>query len=279
MAKNNKSWISETTVVKNWIELNEALHSSQIVYKNPNSGNHYRSPFCFRGMANENWKLMTSLQRLGSEPKNVERPMLRSFRKFAKRGTFKKASDWEVAAIAQHNGLPTRILDWTASPLIAAHFATWDISQKDEDGVIWCLNVEQYKSEILPENLKIELNREKAWVFDLPSLENVFPSFSEFENLFDSDLLILFEPPSIDDRIQNQYGLFSAMNTSYGEIDNHLFECNKRANGLVKRVVIKAEGKQEIRDMLDENNINERMLFPGLPGLCEWLKRRFGPVD
>jgi hypothetical protein len=45
---------------------------------------------------------------------------------------------------------------------------------------------------------------------------------------------------------------------------------------LVVRIIIDAEAKSEIRDMLDQNNISERTLFPGLPGLCDWLKRYYG---
>ena len=267
-------------VVESWDQLLGALHSPDIIPLQRRQGGHRRSPFMFRGMASADWQLKTSLERLGTEPDFVEQPLLRAFQKYAPAGTFSHRSDWERLSVAQHNGLPTRVLDWTVSPLVAAHFATAERELSDLDGVIWCVNADRVRDAVLPEEMGRELHEAQAFIYNVPVLDRSHPSLGTFDQSSEryGDVMIFFEPPSLDARIQNQFGVLSVMNGPAKSHDLYLREKSSDLPDLVRRVIIHRRAKPEIRDMLDQNNITERMLFPGLPGLCDWLRRYYGPV-
>lgn len=274
----SSGWADE--YVKSWDDLTKVLHSATLLPLKKEQGGHRRSSFVFRGMSNACWPLKTSLERLGSPPEKVEEAALRAFERYAPRGTFSLHSEWERLAVAQHNGLPTRVLDWTVSPLVAAHFATWEREFRNEDGVIWCVDADVVRDQLLPENLRDHLLEKKAFVYSVPFLEQHYPSLETFDRTEGKacDVMIFFEPPSIDARIQNQFGILSAMNGASKSHDAFLQECSQTRPALARRIVIDRTAKSEIRDMLDQNNISERMLFPGLPGLCAWLRRYYGPA-
>ena len=277
MDETKRGWNDQK--VGSWRELIEKLHDGSMVPANVHSGGHHRSNFVFRGMSCASWPLQTSLERLSPNPADVEEPLLRAFRKYSPPGTFRRDSDWETLAVAQHNGLKTRVLDWSASPLIAAHFATEEVKHRDQDGVIWCVDVPGAHFSLLPPHLRKILADDRAVVFDIRHLDHHLGPRTRFDGMSGEhqDLLIFFEPPSIDARIANQFGILSAMNGPTKKHGEFLWSKVQAHPDLVRRIVIKASAKPEIRDMLDQNNITERMLFPGLPGLCTWLSRYYGP--
>ncbi len=235
----------------------------------------FRSRFVFRGLSKANYKLETTLIRLGGKYEEMEHHLLRNFIKYAHRNVVEHDSIWHWLTVAQHHGLPTRLMDWTYSPFIAMHFATANLGHYDVDGVVWAVNnIEAHK--LLPDKLREELEKEGANAFTVDMIMNAAGSFKEFSNLLpDKDFVLFFEPPSIDERFINQFAFFSISSNPQLVLDKWL----KNYPEIWKKIIIPKELKCEIRDKLDQSNINERMLFPGLDGCSAWLKRMYSPRD
>ena len=197
--------------------------------------------------------------------------LLRNFRKYAHTEGGHADSIWDWLALAQHRGLPTRLLDWTYSPLVALHFATETPDDFDTDGAVWCVNfVEANKR--LPPRLKRIMTNEGSETLTVEML-SAFGSLRAFDALARKPFLVFMEPPAIDRRILNQFALFSLMSSPTAGMEAWLLAHPE----LCRRIVIPAALKWEIRDKLDQANINERILFPDLDGLSRWLARYYMP--
>ena len=272
-----KSVIEKRDVrVKDWADLIDLLHVDSF----DRNINRYRSPYVFRGLDNSDYDLKTSLIRLGHDSQRtelLEPVILRSFRKYAHRDASPGNSVWHWLSLAQHHGLPTRLLDWSASPYVAAHFATEDpdkFSREPEkpDAVIWCVNTDTIKNE-MPSELQQILSDYYAKVFYVEILEERFKELADFDTLADEPFPIFFEPPSLDERITNQFALFSMLSSPTAQMEKWI------ANHphCVKRIIIPHGLKWEIRDKLDQMNLTERVIYPGLDGLSKWLQRYYSP--
>ena len=252
--------------VGSWDELSDRLFEGSW---NETIGR-FRSSFAYRGMGDAGHDLLTSLARLGENPGELEGHILRNFRKYASREDVPGDSIWNWLAVAQHHGLPTRLLDWTYSPFVALHFVTESVEEFDRDGVVWMVDYAR-TNQLLPARLKGVLADEGSAVFTAEMLEGVTPSLRQFTQLSVDEYVLFFEPPSLDERIVNQSALFSLMANPRSRLDTWLH----RHPDVYRRLIVPTELKWEIRDKLDQANINERVLFPGLDGLSAYLKRYY----
>lgn len=140
----------------------------------------------YRGQENTNWELKPGINResftrnlLNADEKTIleaEKHIFKLFKARAMRYMGNHASgEIEKLAIAQHYGLPTRLLDWTTSPLVALFFAV----ESENDGVDGCVYVSKRLTEA-PSTLKP----------------------------FEVDQNYLVIPPHVDERIPAQHGVF-----------------------------------------------------------------------
>lgn len=258
----------------------------------------YRTKHAFRGISNSECDLTTTLQRLAesvkpsldctltkkSDPK-VEYFILRNFRKYAPKQAVEQDAFWHWLVLAQHHGLPTRLLDWSNSPLVALHFVTDKLTDYNKDGVVWKVDFAK-ANKIFQKELRKMGHRGRlsdaiklgASVFTISELSEMFPvrDVCDLECFFKKwpAFVLFFEPPTIDERIANQYALFSVMPRA--DL-NHKMWLDKHTD-IWQKVIIPKCLKPIVRDRLDQANITERVLFPGLDGLCQWLKRYYGPL-
>ena len=257
----------ETLRPATWSELLEALYARSW---NERLGR-FRSPYAFHGRSRADEDPSSGLLRLAAGRPDVARlelHLLRNFRKYAY-GESETDSVWHWLALAQHRGLPTRLLDWTYSPFVALHFATANLSLMDEDGSVWMMNFVE-ANRFLPRRLKRILGSEGSDTATVDML-GPFDSLRAFDRLARDLFLVFLEPPSLDPRIVNQFALFSLMSSPAATFDDWLATHRK----LARRVIVSASLKWEIRDKLDQANVNERVLFPGLDGLSRWLTRYY----
>ncbi len=260
---------TKTLEAKNWKHLMELLFHDAYMP----TLNRFRSNYAYRGLEDANFTLSTTLMRAGQV--HLEKHMLRNFIKYS---TIEgdNNSIWKWLTLGQHHGLPTRLLDWTYSPLVALHFATATFEHFDSDSLIWAINYKQTLDQLPTGKLKQTYIKEGSHIFTIDMLnQSGLQGLEGLEQLSKEPFCMFFEPPSINGRIVNQYALFSVMSNPSQTIDSWIEK--KQIDRF--RILIPKSLKWEIRDKLDQSNINERVLFPGLDGLASWLKRQYKDIS
>lgn len=142
-------------------------------------------------------------------------------------------SEWELLAIAQHTGLPTRLLDWSHIPLVAVFFAVSE--NQDEDGAVFVYKPKKYLRNDIdsPFNTNIEIG--------------------------------LYQPNTSSNRLANQYGYFTIHKNPKTSLND------KNKEGYLEKLIIPANLKLELLQMLNQYGINYLTLFPDLEGLSKHL--------
>ena len=234
-----------------------------------------RSSYLYRGMPDTSYRMVTSLSRCCKGlQKTLEPAILNNFAKYAVReDPTVTQSVWHQMITGQHNGLPTRLLDWTHSALVALHFAMTEENLADMDAhdcMVWRIDMNEQINH-LPEKYRLSVGRQQTTLFSVETLNKLAPSLEAYDEDMGDHSMVIIEPPSTNNRIIMQYSFFSVIPTGMEDIEKYLDDYTSNT----VKYVIDAKLRWRVRDMLDSLNISERLLYPGLDGLSKWVARHY----
>jgi hypothetical protein len=199
----------------------------------------------FRGQR-EDWPLLPKIGRddlrldlRGISLAKAERKMFDHFRQQHIQYADRLDNEREILALAQHHGLPTRLLDWTMNPLAALWFAAALPPKDEKPGVVWVLTPEADEQ--------------------IEGTSGPSP--------FDITETVLFSSTSVTRRMLVQAGIF----TLHAHSKEGAFiplESDPRFAPHLTKIVIPAGAFWDLRYHLDRCGVNRAALFPDLDALC-----------
>ena len=223
--------------VSSFIELTtsfDKLHVSQWFYRGVDRKDRKLVPGLFRSDISQGFASWS----------NLESYILKIFQLEAKPYHNLQSQEYvELLCLAQHHGLPTRLLDWTTNPLVALFFATEKFNL-NEDCAVWCYGVH--------------------------STTNCLPESSMVERRISTRDHILF-PQHISQRITNQSGCFTVHEHPKGREDFVAFEDSNDSFGVFEKIIIPSKFRKEIFVQLYEIGYHYGLIYPGLDGISKRL--------
>lgn len=229
--------------------------------------------WAFRGQADAGWALDSTLRRRLALAKinqdlwpEQEARVLRIFKRKANLFLDHIPDDddsFRWLALMQHHGAPTRLLDFTWSPYVAAFFA---LENATRDAAIWAIRPRALAAEI---SLVINGRRQKKDPEDIGPWNrgNYEKYFLQNEHSF----VIYGEPQQMNQRLTAQSGTFVVPGTLADPVDKILMKLYE-PNQAWKKLVLRTEKlRSAVMYELYSMNITNYTLFPGLDGLARSL--------
>ncbi len=234
----------------------------------------------FRGQSNSNWDLIPRLFR--SMSYELEREILRDFKLNARSYLSRlPQNEFDWLFVMQHYGLPTRLLDWSESHLIALYFATVDFSN-DYDAIVWILH-----PWTLNENQKI-LNQRTVPVTSNPELfryllGNTYKMGDENGFSPDPSRTVKAKYPVAiranrdTPRIIAQKGVFTLHGYDKKGLNKiiPLIEKFSLSHIKIDKIIINGKSKLKILKQLYLAGINNSVVFPEIEGIAKEIAFRY----
>lgn len=234
--------------------------------------------YIFRGHANADWPLQSSLERTiggawseGRVQQFEDLSLMKFKSKFSiyNRENTKPSSKLSWLSAMQHYGLPTRFLDFTSSPYVALYFAMENYDPYlNKDLSIFALNYEDF----LIESIDYIKSRDSKFHYEYNSIHvDQDKIFDDIVDRFSYDIIWITEPEILNVRLDRQAGSFLMSGNRNLKIETALnLDIYKKCR--LKKFIISKNLYREIFALLRKMNLDSKSLYGDLDGLARSIK-------
>jgi FRG domain-containing protein len=234
----------------------------------------------FRGVSSPEYSLVPALLRSAEAQweSNYVHTFLVSYRSYVSETP---QNPWDLYGLMQHHGLPTRLLDWTKSPLFALYFALTQEPTRDSNRAVWVLPPYELNKRTLgipsvfcPGGMasrSIKAGKGQALNLDAYLPEALDPNDS-YELPLDP---IAIEAPLSHSRIRGQLGCFTVHGASPKPLEDYFTDDDMPP--YLARVDLDTErNRHAFLEPLIGWGINEEAIYQDLDSLAARIRREQG---
>lgn len=259
-----KMKVKEITNVSEYVDYIESLKNNKSLW--------------FRGVSSETHKPLPGLvwRNIQHQESSLEHAFLISYKSYLNSGSL---NSWEIFALMQHHGLPTRLLDWSESALVALYFALSSEPRRNGDRAVWVMNPYQLNLKSLglatlycPAVINNRvINTPSQGLIDLdgylgPNLKNNLTNIPRMPVAINTTQSIR--------RVSTQKGCFTVHGSSSNSIDQYF---GPQDEFYKIRVNIKNDEHRLLMiNTISTLGIDEEFIFQDLDALCNKVKRLCG---
>ncbi|MBV5281824.1 MAG: FRG domain-containing protein [Paludibacter sp.] len=253
---------------------------NEILIHSWKAGNSTYTPW-FRGQSSHNWQLKPQLYR-NHNLNFYERELLRDFKnqttQYHKNSYPRNNFEWLF--LMQHYGLPTRILDWTESYLVALFFCINDY-QNQEDGIIWMLDPITLNQATIGEQFVPSFSHTilRSYFIDEPILldDNFSITNYEISRQVEAEWPICVMPTRNSPRSIAQKATFTIHGRNSSSLENIIEEKRNNGSNKVKlgKIIIDGNSKLSMLKELTKMGITYSVIFPEITGVAEELRMKY----